>query len=103
MSRGSRRAAWVIILGAVVWSAVETEVSLARLIEGLPFMWDFLRRMLPPDLAVLGNAMRGAVETIPIAVVGTVLFFVHRRGKKNFEAKVAAQQQKQVTPPVSTE
>ena len=73
MSRGSRWAAWVIILGAILWSAVETEVSLGRMIEGLPFMWDFLRRMVPPDLSVLGNALRGAMETIQIAVVGTAV------------------------------
>jgi len=73
VSRGSRWAAWVIILGAILWSAVETEVSLGRMIEGLPFMWDFLRRMVPPDLSVLGNALRGAMETIQIAVVGTAV------------------------------
>ena len=64
MSRGSRWAAWVVILGAIAWSAVETEVSLSRMIEGLPFMWDFLRRMVPPDLSVLGNALRGPVEAV---------------------------------------
>ena len=73
MSRRSRWAAWAVILGAIVWSAVETEVSLGRMIEGLPFMWDFLRRMIPPDLSVLGNALRGAIETIQIAVVGTAV------------------------------
>jgi len=71
MSRGSRWAAWAVILGAIAWSAVATEVSAGRVIEGLPFMWDFLRRMVPPDVSVLGNALRGAVETIQIAVVGT--------------------------------
>lgn len=71
MSRGSRWAAWAVILGVIAWSAVATEVSAGRVIEGLPFMWDFLRRMLPPDVSVLGNALRGAVETIQIAVVGT--------------------------------
>jgi phosphonate transport system permease protein len=73
VSRGSRWAAWLVILGAVAWSAVETEVSLGRMIEGLPFMWDFLRRMVPPDLSVLGNALRGATETIQIAIVGTAV------------------------------
>jgi phosphonate transport system permease protein len=71
--RRSRWAAWAVIVGAIVWSAVETEVSLGRMIEGLPFMWDFLRRMIPPDLSVLGNALRGAIETIQIAVVGTAV------------------------------
>jgi phosphonate transport system permease protein len=73
VSRGGRWAAWVVILAAIVWSVVETEVSLGRMIEGLPFMWDFLRRMVPPDLSVLGNAVRGAMETIQIAVVGTAV------------------------------
>ncbi|HSE05042.1 MAG TPA: phosphonate ABC transporter, permease protein PhnE, partial [Methylomirabilota bacterium] len=73
MSRAGRWAAWAVILGAIAWSAVATEVSVGRVIEGLPFMWDFLRRMAPPDLSVLGNALRGAVETIQIAVVGTVV------------------------------
>jgi phosphonate transport system permease protein len=71
--RRNHWAAWAVILGAIVWSAVETEVSLGRMIEGLPFMWDFLRRMIPPDLSVLGNALRGAMETIQIAVVGTAV------------------------------
>ena len=73
MSRGGRWAAWAVILAAIVWSAVATEVSVRRMVEGLPFMWDFLRRMVPPDLSVLGNALRGAVETIQIAVVGTAV------------------------------
>jgi phosphonate transport system permease protein len=71
MSRRSRWVAWAVILGAVAWSAVATEVSVGRVVEGLPFMWDFLRRMVPPDPSVLGNALRGAVETIQIAIVGT--------------------------------
>ncbi len=29
--------------------------------------------MIPPDLSVLGNALRGAIETIQIAVVGTAV------------------------------
>ena len=53
--------------------------------------------------AVLGDIAKdfGLIMLGIFALVGTVLFFVHRRGKKNFEAKVAAQQQKQVTPPTS--
>jgi membrane protein DedA with SNARE-associated domain len=53
--------------------------------------------------AVLGDIAKdfGLIMLGIFAVVGTVLFFVHRRGKRNFEAKVAAQQQKQVMPPTS--
>jgi phosphonate transport system permease protein len=72
----SRRSRWTgaaLFLAVFVWSAVATEVSLGRMIEGIPFMWDFVRRMIPPDPSVLGNALRGAIETIQIAIVGTVV------------------------------
>jgi phosphonate transport system permease protein len=60
------------VVAAFLWSAWATEVSAARLVEGLPFMRDFLRRMLPPDPSVLGNAVSGATQTVEIAVVGTL-------------------------------
>jgi phosphonate transport system permease protein len=73
MSRASRWAGRVAIVAALVWSALATEVSIGRVIEGLPFMWDFLRRMVPPDPSVLGNALRGAIQTIQIALIGTAV------------------------------
>jgi phosphonate transport system permease protein len=36
-------------------------------------MWDFVRRMVPPDLAVLPAALAGALTTVEIALLGTVL------------------------------
>lgn len=73
MNRGGRWAGWAVIVAVFLWSAVATEVSVGRMVEGLPYMWDFLRRMFPPDLSVLGNALGGAVQTIQIAVVGTTV------------------------------
>lgn len=71
MSPRARWAGWAAIVGAFLWSAWATEVSFARMLEGIPFMLDFVRRMMPPDLSVLGNAVAGAVQTLQIAVVGT--------------------------------
>jgi phosphonate transport system permease protein len=71
MSRRGRWAGWIALAAVFVWSALSTEVSLGRTIEGLPFMWDFIRRMVPPDPSVLGNALRGAIQTVQIAIVGT--------------------------------
>ena len=73
MTRWSRVAGWTALGAVFVWSAVATEVSLGRMVEGLPYMWDFVRRMVPPDLSVLGNAVRGAIETAQIAIVGTAV------------------------------
>jgi phosphonate transport system permease protein len=67
------RAAWLgaaALLAAIAW---HTDASPARLVRGLPWMWDFVRRMVPPDLTVLPAALRGAVGTIEIALLGTVL------------------------------
>jgi len=71
----TRTARWTLglgVLGAFVWSAWATEVSASRVVEGLPFMLDFIRRMVPPDLSVMGHALHGAIQTLEIAVVGTL-------------------------------
>jgi phosphonate transport system permease protein len=67
-----------LVLGVVFlllygWFLSATEVSLARLVRGVPWMADFLRRMFPPDLSVLQSAMVGALQTLQIAVVGTTV------------------------------
>jgi phosphonate transport system permease protein len=72
----SLRARWVgaaTIVAVFLWSAWATEVSLGRLIEGVPFMFGFVRRMLPPDPSILGQALHGALQTLQIAVVGTAV------------------------------
>lgn len=71
MTRAGRRAGWLAIAALFVWSAWATEVSLERGIEGIPFVLEFLRRMVPPDPSVLGHALRGAAQTLQIALVGT--------------------------------
>jgi phosphonate ABC transporter permease subunit PhnE len=72
MSRWGRWGAGSLVVAAFLWSAWATEISATRFVEGLPFMLDFLRRMLPPDPSVLGNAVTGAVQTVEIAMVGTL-------------------------------
>jgi phosphonate ABC transporter permease subunit PhnE len=69
-----RRAHWVgwaAIVALFLWSAAATELSAGRLVEGIPYMLDFLRRMVPPDFSVLPHALTGAMQTFQIAVVGT--------------------------------
>jgi phosphonate transport system permease protein len=73
VTRRARVVAWGTILALFVWSAWATEVSLVRSIEGVPFVLDFLRRMVPPDFSVLEHALRGAAQTLQIAIVGTAI------------------------------
>jgi phosphonate transport system permease protein len=51
----------------------DTEVNLLKLQRGLPWMADFIVRMFPPDFSVLSSALKGALQTLEIAVVGTTL------------------------------
>ena len=71
MSRRGWWIGWAAILAAFLWSAHATEVSATRMVEGVPFMLDFLRRMVPPDPSVLRHATTGAIQTVQIALVGT--------------------------------
>jgi phosphonate transport system permease protein len=74
VSRGIRRAGLgLAILVVYVWFLAATEVSLPRFLRGLPWMADFIRRMVPPDLSVLSSALIGALQTLQIAVVGTTV------------------------------
>lgn len=73
MTRRAHWLGWAAMAAALIWSAHATEVSPARMLEGVPYMIDFIRRMVPPDLSVLGHAVTGAVQTVQIALIGTAV------------------------------
>jgi phosphonate transport system permease protein len=60
----------VVVLG---WAAWDTSADPVRLARGLPWMLDFVRRMVPPDVGVLPAALLGAVRTVEIALLGTAV------------------------------
>ena len=63
------------LLGLVVlaWLAWDTGADPVRLARGVPWILDFLRRMIPPDLAVLPATLAGALKTVEIALLGTAV------------------------------
>ena len=68
-----RRAAAFVALVVLGWIAWDTGADPVRLARGVPWIADFLRRMLPPDLAVLPATVLGAVTTLEIALLGTAV------------------------------
>jgi phosphonate transport system permease protein len=58
------------------WSAEGSQVSFGELQKGLPWIADFLGRMFPPNWAFLDKLVRPAIETIQIAIWGTLLAMV---------------------------
>ena len=69
-ARGALVFVSVVVLAWLVW---DTGADPARLARGLPWIADFLRRMLPPDLRVLPSALAGALITVEIALLGTAV------------------------------
>jgi phosphonate transport system permease protein len=68
-----RRAALFVGLAVFAWLLWDTGADPARLARGVPWILDFLRRMLPPDPAVLPAALAGALTTVEIALLGTTV------------------------------
>jgi phosphonate transport system permease protein len=55
------------------WCAASVEFSLARLIEGSPYMADFLSRMFPPDFSIINKVFTETLLTIQLAWISTVI------------------------------
>ncbi|WP_219220053.1 phosphonate ABC transporter, permease protein PhnE [Variovorax boronicumulans] len=62
-----------VIAWALQWSAAGAQLSWSELAAGLPQILDFLGRTLPPDLRILDRLVAPALETVQIAVWGTLL------------------------------
>lgn len=68
---------WGTGAAAVLWfTAAQIGLNPAALVRGVPFMLDFFGRMFPPDLAHLALLRDATVETVQIAVWGTLIAIV---------------------------
>ncbi|SEN52129.1 phosphonate transport system permease protein [Pseudomonas sp. ok272] len=63
----------LVVLGVLHWSAEGAQLSWGELSQGLPQIGDFIQRSLPPDLSILPKLWQPAVETLQIALWGTLL------------------------------
>lgn len=78
LPRGTRSwlSAGAIALAVIMtlhWSAQGAQLSISELAQGLPQIGDFLARTVPPDLTILPRLLAPAVETLQIAIWGTLL------------------------------
>lgn len=63
----------LIAIGIMMWSSVGAEFNFIKLGEGTVNMVDFLGRLWPPDFSQLGTILSLLIETLQMAIVGTVL------------------------------
>ena len=55
------------------WAAVGSQINASNLWNGVPYMWDFLVRMVPPNPEFLERLWKPALESLQVAVWGTLL------------------------------
>lgn len=67
----TRRLIWILIGGALIWAALSTDISTKKLSSAAPRLVDFLTRMFPPDWSVWPEIVKGLLETLRIAILGT--------------------------------
>ncbi len=65
-----------ILLVAFYFSFQAVEFSFSKLIDGGPFMLDFLRRMYPPNFGVLDKVFQQVLVTIELAFVSTTIAMI---------------------------
>lgn len=63
----------VVTIVLISWAMSGAEVEIGRLLNGLPRMAEFFGRMVPPDLGVASSVVSSTLETIQIALFGTVV------------------------------
>lgn len=66
-------AAALALAWALQWSAGGVQLSWSELAAGLPQIADFASRTMPPDWGILDRLVAPAIETVQIAVWGTLL------------------------------
>lgn len=59
------------LIAAYVWAALGVNFSPLKLIESLPNGVDFMKRVIPPDLSVVGTVSSSLIETLQMALIGT--------------------------------
>lgn len=65
---------WGVLAGVVLWySAHQIKLSPIAVMHGIPFMWDFITRLFPPDIGYLALLGGATIETVQIAIWGTLL------------------------------
>ena len=80
MGRPQGRTGWAprlglaaLFVGVLWWAARGAQVSATDLVKGVPWIGDFLSRMFPPNWAFLDKLWVPAIETVQIALWGTLL------------------------------
>ncbi|MBA3450201.1 MAG: phosphonate ABC transporter, permease protein PhnE [Chloroflexia bacterium] len=68
-----RLAIVVAVAGVIVWAWLGVGITIPALVAGLPAMADFISRLFPPDWSEIGDAVPPLIQTLQMAIIGTLL------------------------------
>lgn len=67
---------WLVLLAAagvvLIWSGKGVGLSVSELLHGVPWILDFVSRMFPPNWTFLSRLVNPMIETVQIAIWGTL-------------------------------
>lgn len=56
-----------------LWAAQGTGLNPVSIVKGMPYLYDFLSRLFPPDLSIIGVTTWKIVETLQMALIGSLI------------------------------
>ena len=65
-----------VVLAVLIWAWRGTGITLQALLEGIPDMLNFVSRLFPPNPAAIPDAIGPLLETVQMAIIGTLLAVV---------------------------
>lgn len=72
--RALKATGWTVGAAAVLlYTASQIGLNPLNIARGLPYMWDFLTRMVPPEVGFVTLLTDSIVETVQIAIWGTLI------------------------------
>jgi phosphonate transport system permease protein len=66
----------IVVVAILYWTAIDTNMSLGEFVRGIPAIMEYVGRMFPPDWGYSRTILGPTIETIEIAIWGTVLGIV---------------------------
>ncbi len=75
-----RSVIWGALALAILWSLSSADMGLEKLPGAGSRLTEFLGRMIPPDLSIWPEVLRGLAETLRIAILGTLFAIILSAG-----------------------
>lgn len=64
---------WLILAILVLWAGQPLMVELSKVWCGIPFVYDYIQGMFPPDFSILLQAWQPLIETLQMAIISIFL------------------------------